>query len=226
MVAWADRVTSRDNTNPDELAEALRCYQQAAEAGHAGACLKLGALYKRGQWVAYDIARSLALFQRAVELGQGAVLQRALSNLGYNYSYGQGTAVDHERAFHLWAHSALRFDDPNALYKLGDMYRHGDFVTVDNAMAFSLYVKADSFDEDEGFESDIARRLGDCYLHGIGCERDLLEAYRQLQRSERAHILRLSEDPEWVSLTMPKLKALLRECRAAIDNELGADLTT
>ena len=68
--------------------------QQLASEGDAKAKFKLAEAYRKGDGVAPDPARSIALFEELAETGNGNALQR----LGDFYARGNGVAIDTPRA--------------------------------------------------------------------------------------------------------------------------------
>jgi TPR repeat protein len=75
---------------PQDLAEALRLYQRAAERGLAPAYFNLGMMYELGRGVPADAASAFRSYLKAAELG----LAPAQFNVGNMYASGLGTPQD------------------------------------------------------------------------------------------------------------------------------------
>ena len=69
-----------------DIAEAIRYYNLAADQGHAGAQSNLGVVYANGIGVAQDYAAAVKFFKLAAAQGH----TDAQSNLGLMYASGEG----------------------------------------------------------------------------------------------------------------------------------------
>ena len=106
------------------------------------------------------------------------------NTLGYIYYYGRCTngEPEYDKAFEMFTagHAAGYYE---STYKLADMFRHGYFCSKNPKIAFDLYKKV--FDDCmdfplrsvEGNLSDAALRMGNCYMNGIGVEKDIVTSY-------------------------------------------------
>ena len=143
------------------LPTVLSYFEQAVAAGIPRAALNLGALYYNGVFVPQDFKKAIELYTIAAESDETDIASIASSNLGYCYYYGRDVEVNYERAFKYFFKSAVFYNDPVALYKLGDMYLNGLFVEQDNKMAYKLYLEAEACAnvQDHYAYPDIAKRL-------------------------------------------------------------------
>lgn len=77
-----------------DMAEAMKRFQRAADSGHAEAQYKLGAAYAYGIQVEQDYDQAVAWYQRAAEQGQ----PDSQYALGMTYCYGIGVEPDADTA--------------------------------------------------------------------------------------------------------------------------------
>lgn len=158
-------------------------FEEAAGNGNCDSWNDLGAQYYDGsRGFEQDFAKALKYYQMAAELGS----RQAQENLGYCYYYGRSVPVDYEKAFHYFALGA--FDGHLiSLYKIGDMYRNGYYVKKNEIEAFNIYMHCvDTMTEEaEPFVAGpVYLRLGDMSLHGLGTERNPLNALVAYQKAE------------------------------------------
>jgi len=84
--------------------EAAFWYEEGAKRGHLESFNNLGALYKDGDGVPQDDARTFICFSRAAEGG----LAQGLYNLGMLYDQGIGCDEDHDKALDLCRKAAYK----------------------------------------------------------------------------------------------------------------------
>lgn len=171
----------------DELIPVVISYfEEAVEAGIPRAALNLGALYYNGVFVERNFRKAIELYTIASESDETDIASIACSNLGYCYYYGRDIAVDYEKAFKYFFRSAVFYNDPVALYKLGDMYRNGYFVAKDEKMAYKLYRKAETYAnvQDHYAYPDVAKRLAEFLLKPESEEFDPFTALDYLTRAQ------------------------------------------
>ncbi len=225
MVEWAAFWAFNKREWPlseDTKAKVLEYYEEGVRCGNQLACLNLGAIYNEGVLVKRDYERSAELYRIASEIeDDNAIAAMAITNLGYYYYYDFAGKQDYRKAFNCFLQGALRYSNANAYYKLGDMYRYGHFVDQDDKMAFELYMKAFNCEDDGNFfKADVAYRLGDCFLNGIGCQKDLFAALTVLEISERHFYEKIKRRDREASEKFPKMMALLDETKRQIAKEL------
>lgn len=209
----------------DQKEKVLEYYEAGVEEGNQLACLNLGAIYNEGVLVPRNYERSAELYRIAADMDDdNAVAAMAITNLGYYYYYDYAGKQDYKKAFNCFLQGALRYSNANAYYKLGDMYRRGQFVDRDDKMAFEMYMKAFNCEEDGNFfKADVGYRLGDCFLHGIGCTRDPFAALTLLQISERHFYEKLKRHDRGAKASFKKMKLLMEETKRVIAEEIGID---
>lgn len=162
-------------------AEAIAWYNAAKALGSAEACVRLGDLYaaeNRGQ----NIPHAYALYREALALGlrEGADKARAIEERREEiFSRGKSLFASGamEEAFSSFAVSASMGYAP-ASVMLGFCYEEGAGVAVDRHRAFLWY---DSAAKEK--EPMAEYRLGRCYLHGIGVNRNFKAAHMFLRRA-------------------------------------------
>lgn len=187
------------------------------------ACLNLGAIYNEGVLVPRDYEKSAELYEIAADMEDDmSVTAMAVTNLGYYYYYDYAGKQDYEKAFNCFLKGALRHSNANAYYKLGDMYRYGQFVARDDKMAFDLYMRAFNCDDDGNlFKADVAYRLGECFLYGIGCKKDPYAALTLLQVSERYLYEKIKRRDASAERLLPRLEQLMDITKRTIKDDLS-----
>ncbi len=88
---------------PKDYVEAVKCYRNAAERGHAHAQFRLGVCYSGGEGVLQDHAQAVNWYRKAAEQGYAD----AQNNLGHCYYDGcDGVPVDKEEGLRWLSKSA------------------------------------------------------------------------------------------------------------------------
>lgn len=146
-------------TQEQELIQALGA---EATRGDASAQVNLGVMYLRGEGVARNVAKAVALFQRAADQGNAT----AQVNLGLMYAKGEGVAPDLNKGLDLLRKAEAQ-GDPDAQVNLGLMFIRGDQVGRDVASALALFRKAAA----QGHPL-AQNNLGVMYQRGEGVARD------------------------------------------------------
>ncbi|HTR12694.1 MAG TPA: TIR domain-containing protein, partial [Roseiarcus sp.] len=134
------------------VAEARCWYTMAADAGHADAMVRLGAIYETGRGVAPDAAKAIEWYEKAAKSNN----KQAMFNLASLYQAGSGVPADSAKAL-MWYARAAGDDataalDPYALgsiLKLGALFDNGFHEPPNPAAADAWYEKADRM-RDEG----------------------------------------------------------------------------
>ncbi len=205
----------------DTIAEKIvKCYETCLEAGNLTAALNLGAMYYGGEFIQRDFKKAIHYYEMATASDDEEIAPHAWSNLGYCYYYGRDIPVDDEKAFNCYMHAAIQHD-ANALYKIGDMYRYGRFVKKDENMAVLFYQQAmdETYEGDPTF-SDIAKRIGECALYGIGMEKDIYLAMELLTKAELITYKKIRERDPFAASLLPKIQQMLKEAKSQVQQEL------
>lgn len=193
---------------------AIKCYELAAEEGHAYALNNLGALYSEGIYVKKDPQMAMDYYTKSAEAG----CSEACCNLGYYYLYGRNGEIDHKKAFIYFSHGAMLGNDANCLYKLGDMYMHGSYVEKNPNLAFSFYMKALEILDEYGctyfdeFESDINYRIGKCLYEGTGVKQDKMGAIEYLEEALSGYKSRTHDSYNYVNKRIGEIEYMLENC--------------
>ena len=143
-------------------AKAAALYQQAADQGHVGGQVGLGACYFYGHGVDQDQAKAAMLYQQAADQGHAG----AQVGLGNCYFYGQGVDQDQAIAAVLFQLAADQ-KNPVGQFGLGECYMFGLGVERDETKGAALFQQA----ADQGCEEG-QFGLGECYFLGRGVEQD------------------------------------------------------
>ena len=212
--------------HPEEVTPAIAqkivtCYETCLAAGNLTAALNLGAMYYEGNFIPRDFRKAIHYYEQATESDDKETQLRAWSNLGYCHYYGRDIPVDDERAFNCYMRAAVQ-RDANALYKIGDMYRYGRYVAKDEQMALIFYWQAlgETYDNDP-VRSDIAKRIGEFALYGIGMEKDVHLALKMLAKAEAVTYTKIKERDPFAASLLPKIQRMLNEAREQVERDLG-----
>ena len=153
---------------PQDAAEALRWYRQAAEQGHTGTQLMLGFMYAKGEGVPQDTAEAVRWYRRAAEQGHSD----AQFSLGVMYDIGYGVPQDNAEALQ-WHRRAAEQGHASAQTYLGAMYAKGRGVPQDPMMAVQWFRRS----AEQGHA--LAQfNLGGMYEFGHGVHQDLVQAHK------------------------------------------------
>ena len=222
MMEYAQMFQCRfqEEVTDDIARKMVKCYEACMEAGNLTAALNLGAMYYSGEFISRDFKKAILYYEKATESDDDDTALRAWSNLGYCYYYGRDIPVDDEKAFNCYMRAAIQHD-ANALYKIGDMYRYGRYVTKDEKMAVLFYQQAmgKTYMKDPTYP-DIAKRIGECALYGIGMEKDIYLALEMLTKSELTTYTKIRERDPFASSLLPKIQQMLNEAKKQIEQEL------
>jgi SEL1 protein len=104
-----------------DLAQAAKLYQEAADLGSHQAKAALGEMYLIGRGIPQNLTRAFDLFNEASAFG----VAKAKTGLGYMYLMGLGVEVDHHMGSQYIQQAALA-GDPNAVFNLGVLYLLGE----------------------------------------------------------------------------------------------------
>lgn len=163
----------------------IEYYEKAIEIGSYRAMLNLGAIYYQGSFVKQDYTKAVELYEMAAESDESEIASIAVTNLGYCHYYGRNIPVNYQKAFSCYLKGALKFNNVNCYFKLGDMYKKGLFVEKDEKFAFDFYKLAhENCYTDNDVYPDILIRLGESYLDGVGVETDPIIALKYLSEAE------------------------------------------
>lgn len=120
-----------------DYAAAMREFEAAGDAGHAGALYYLGRMYLMAEGAPADYKRAVRYLGRAAALGN-ANAQFYLAVLNY-----RGIAVPRDYAKAVkWYSAAAAQGDHVSQYSLGVMYAAGAGVPRDNVQALAWFIRA------------------------------------------------------------------------------------
>ncbi len=152
-----------------EVAEALRHWQAAAQAGDPRAQYNLAVLLDEGRVVVRDTEAAALWYAQAAHAGYPP----AQFNLGLMFLQGEGVRRDPAQARLLFQLAAQR-GHPEACFNLGQMFAEGEAgLPQDYAQAVSWYRKAA-----EAGMAEAANNLAIRYAMGQGVARDDALAYQ------------------------------------------------
>lgn len=153
---------------PQDYAEAMKWYSQAANQGDVVALSNLGWFYRDGLGVNVDYVQSLAYYRKAAEAGDAT----SMAAVGYAAQNGLGMAQDYKEA-RIWFEKAAQLDDAYSMASLGFLYDAGYGVDQD-------YVEARYWYEKAAYKKDAYAMASLSRLHeqGLGTKVDAKEAVR------------------------------------------------
>lgn len=153
----------------ENIAEAAKWYEMAAEQGHVDGMFQYAFIYFDGVGgVIENEKKALEYFRRAAESGD----ERAEYCIGCFYEDGRGgVEQDYQKAYE-WYMKAAEQEHAGAQFKIGWFYENGQEVEQDYAKAYEWYIKA----AEQG-DADAQLKIGYLYDSGQGVEQDDKEAY-------------------------------------------------
>lgn len=152
----------------NDLAEAIRLYNQAGDKNFPKAYIMLGRMFAFGlNGLKRDYKIAEEYYLKAINLGAFS----ATAELSKLYAEGGwGLEKNTEKALEV-CNKGVENGSPEAQVRLGDYYREGTLVAKDYDKAMHLYQEAAKKNPYRGY-SAIAR----CYMEGSGVEKDIAKA--------------------------------------------------
>jgi TPR repeat protein len=147
------------------FAEAIKCYQEAANLGHSLALQSLGIIYEGGKGVKADHSLAMKFYTEAAELEN----IEAMKSLALMYRK-RGGDKDYQEAAKLYE-KAIDLNDPEAMDIRAYMYEEGLGGPEDYVQAAQLYSQAAKL----GNSNSMFRRA-EMYFKGIGGPQDYVKA--------------------------------------------------
>lgn len=146
LMAWSKQnlpVAQRElgllyQKRPDQRADALRLFEQAARAGDTEAAFQLGEMLRIG---VIGVAPAPAAAAPWYRIAAGRKHAKAALVLGLLYKNGDGVARDDAQAAR-WLDAAGEAGNPHAMFLLSYIYREGRGVAQDSAKARHLLEEA------------------------------------------------------------------------------------
>ncbi len=190
---------------PQNMTEAGKLLQRAADVGVAQAISALGDRFYSGQGVARDTSKAKALYTQAAE----DRVETALYMLAL-FAAHEGNRPEAVRRFKTLEELASR-GNSTAMYLLGWRYEQGIDVSVDLAAARKWYEKAANYGSGDALES-----LGRFSLEGLAGQTDRAAARAHFQKAvlccaspeAQRHNYRLAPDNERRSIELGWVKSL------------------
>jgi TPR repeat protein len=161
------------NSAPQEVAEAMILYRNAAEQNHIDAQLALGVAYADGSGGSRNLVESARWFRQAAEQNS-SIGQYFLAEA---FEHGRGVTQDNNAAAN-WYRKAAEQDMAPAQYRLGLMYKKGDGVALDLNEA----VKWFSMASDKEYQP-AQFQIGHMCLYGEWFTKDYLKASHHLHKA-------------------------------------------
>ncbi len=174
--AVADFEDGWDAYQSGEFGIAYSEWLPLAEAGHSGAQLNIGVMYRKGEGVPQDPERALHWFSRAAGSGDGA----AHYNIGILYRDGIGVEKDEVVALD-WIRRSAEHGNTFGQLQLGLARLHGRSVEQDMTSGILLINKAA-----ESGNAHAAYELAKIYQHGCAITEENAEAVRWFERAALA----------------------------------------
>ncbi|RIB02875.1 hypothetical protein C2G38_2226618 [Gigaspora rosea] len=170
--------------------KAFTYIQKSAEMGDSDAMNKLGYFYEKGIGVEKDEYKAFIYYQKSADMGS----IDGTNNVGYCYANGIGVEKNEHKAFMFYQRSA-EMGNASGIFALGDCYKDGIGIEKDEHKAFIYIQKSTEMGHDKGLNklgihllSEMGHtsgiyNVGNCYLYGIGIEKDEHKAFIYFQKS-------------------------------------------
>lgn len=185
-----------DANNAGDFAKAMSLYETAAEMGNAGAMNNIGYIYEFEE-AFKDEQKAFSWYTKGANAGSAD----AMNNLAECYKNGTGTAIDYKKAKY-WYNLAINNGNNMALKNLAYYYYNGTNDEADEERTMELLLRAYKagytematplgwtyesrgdfnnafryYLEDAGHYEYAARRVGEFYSLGLGCNENINKA--------------------------------------------------
>ncbi len=156
-----------------DVSEGLKWCEQAAAQNHIKTLNYLGDIYRKGEILSVDFAKSNDYYMKSAELDDAY----GQFQIGYSYMEGTGIVKDVQKGLE-WVEKSANQNNALAQSYLGKMYADGDGVPVDYKLALDWSSKA----AEQG-DSNAQHDLGLLYLSGKGVQQDKSKAQNWFQKS-------------------------------------------
>jgi localization factor PodJL len=134
----------------EDMAEAAKWYQKAADLGFAPAEYRIGNFYEKGTGVARDIAKSKTWYQLAAEQGNAS----AMHNLAVLYAMAADGTTDNQSATH-WFQEAADLGVKDSQFNLGILAAKGVGMKQDLEASYKWFaLVAKTGDKDAAAKRD------------------------------------------------------------------------
>ncbi len=150
------------------LKNAFRCYERAANFGESESFKKLGEMYLNGEYVEENPVKAFDFIKKAA--GAGDV--ESMYDTGKMYLDGYGIAKDDVKAFR-WIKKAAYADNLDAMYTLADMFFTGQGTRKNILEAVNLFNRAAELGH-----VDAMVALGCIYYDGDEVTQDFQKAFK------------------------------------------------
>ena len=130
------------------MADRMKELKNEVKKGNIRAALSLAEAFKWGYYGDPDPRGAARMYRICCRSHDRKTASLGFFNLGNLYYLGylsqneEERGRDRRRAFDCFMKSALLFENPMALSRLGDMYRYGQHVKKNEAVSFALYARA------------------------------------------------------------------------------------
>ena len=125
----------------NNIPQAFKEFNVAAELGHDGAQFNVGLMYEQGLGTDKNEEKALTWYIKSGNLGN----MFAQYNVGVFYENGKGTKVDFTKA-HTWYRKAVMQSDGLAVGNLGMLYIRGDGVAENKEAGLALLILSTTLD--------------------------------------------------------------------------------
>ena len=211
-VAWHILYEMKIEDSDSEIINRALNYLTAAAINgycHGLAALVLGDLFYQGRHVRQDFKQAIKWYRTATQKR----MPIAYYDLGVCFLLGHGINKDLAKAFDCFFKGAM-IGYINNYIMIGDMFKNGEFVELDRKFALKLYQyvydsETDLFKKNNIWSDAygiVCLRLGECYLHCIGVNRDIAKANYYF-REAKEH----SKDAHWKNSESPYLLQLMND---------------
>ena len=207
---------------------AIGFLRDAAAQGYSmgEAAMELGNLYYHGKYIVQDYNRAVMWYRTACQKRHPF----GFYCLGNCYYYGNGVIQNFAKAFDCFFKGGLT-GCIDSYYRLGDMYKNGEFANRDLRFSLKLYeyVYDDEiklYEKIRGYSDAfgaVCLRLGECYLYGIGVNRDIAKANKYFSEAKDEVVQAFKVDAKNSSLLQLMNDAPYPETTNENNNEASDD---
>lgn len=217
LFVWACNHDHDEQSN-EVFEKVIDIYEYFVNMGDGMAMNNLGSMYYNGIYFKKDYKMAEKYYIMACEKG----ISLAYGNLACVYYYGDDYIKDYAKCYDMLMKGAVYFDNAECYMRLGDLFRYGRYVEENGNLAFRMYVKAlnsipkdtDVVDPNLG---STRKRIGECFLYGIGVEKDAHEALFNFSIAMTTLYSRI-DDP-YVALSIRCLKRELKEVQDILEGK-------
>ena len=221
MVNYANYYYSHPDLLTDELIpKVISYFEKGVEEGFPLAGLNLGSMYFFGDYVKKDLKKAILYYEKALdsyENSEDDLYSKICYSLGNLYYITEKKNL--KKAYNYFFMGYFHDNDSSCIMRLGDMYMNGDFVQKNENIGFQFYESL--LDEISLFDKpELYFRLGKCFYEGIGCEKNILRAYKLFMNAEYYSYEKKSQGMPIVEEKLSEIRKYVNLTKQDIEKEV------